>query len=559
MRYPWFPKEVEQAFEECGVPFEEYVGYTDQRIVSKLVELLKEKPDKFVRVARGLGKCGAQEAVQSLRQKLGATKDEYELCAAAHALGEIANPLPIRDLRPLLERFEDRVRLPTAWALARMGERSVGQSIDHMNREESLLWWDYYAATLYECGEQQKVLQLIKERLSLEGGEAQTALSALRKIKSRECLELVKEYVAQTIFPLEYEVLLSAEILAELGDFSEIPRIGDILQHGDDEMRLAAAELCSRLRLKAFTPVLRQQLGVEKVPSVCKEIRRSLDRIAVSPVGVVQELTPVEPKKPIEVITEINKRLSQRPSDIFLWNLKAKKEIEFFRAQLTSASEWDRFDCLRHLGYAYRALGEWADAEKCFGEVLAAKPRDTIALFGLAQSQGSRGDWSKEVLDRLLRVEATTTNPIVNLYDWPGNDLYKWLGRCHLELGNHRKAIKSLEKCILLNNGIQEGRELLARAELACGNLRASLRLLQEEIQLHPLEYSPRLYLAAISHAVGDLPKETQLLREVDQLSSGRIRLADHHKAEIERQVHQASKQQQTGDRGKQRWTFWRK
>lgn len=561
MRLAWL-HHVEYAFKSCGLSVEQYQDWSDEQVVNRLLQLLKEKPDEFISLAWALGECRALQAVEPLSLELNSSND-YRVRATAKALGKIGDASVVEMLRPLLSHREKRVRVETAGALTRLGQADGLETLRRLMKEREA-WTESFvlrsfsevdcAQILYECGDPSGMGLLVKYLDHPDMFGRLAALQALGEIKAPECAQAVRARLAK-----ERDadlVRLCVCVLAELGDFSELQRIVDILTTGSDKNRYSAAEACGRLGLPAFLEPLRKRLSAEGNERVRQAIQRAIHRIEESPVVTEREAPALEAvKEPLELIAQLGKKLLRNPWDEKAWNRKAEEEIYYFTAQLKKGG--DRGEALCRLGFACLFKGRRPEAEEYFQQALAENADDPIALFGLARCEMHRARYNEDVKAKLLRAEAAVTKPIFDLYDWPGNDLYLWIGRCYFEMHEPTKAIEYLEKAIEVNNDVITGHTFLGRAFLAVGQLDQALQALQRETEFNPRDYEPHLYLAAVYQVLGQHRQTQQHLEQADKLRVHPVRLTPRVQAEIRAQVMRAQAMQRTVSK-KKRWRFWK-
>jgi len=465
---------VREALERNLVPFEEYKDWSDEKVVDKLLQLLSEKPrtelpegmvrarlpdwlavhvteeetpeeapeefdrGHFTPLARALGDCQTSRALGPLSRAL-SSSDEYVVAAAARALGKIKDVSVPDKLSPLLSHQQKRVRVAAAEALARLGRREGLDALRRMMgereewQEERFTVRHFHevdcAQILYELGEPSG-MELLVEYLNHPSFMAVAeALSALEAIGAPESARAVSEHLSR-----ESDVsntLTCVRILARLGDLSQLHRVTEILVAGKPGDRQRAAGTCHSLGFTVFLGPLRKRLSVEGHKEVRESIERAIHRIEKSP--VVVEAPPLEVEEPLELIARLGQKLLRNPKDEAAWERKAEEEVYYFTTQLEQGG--DRLEALRRLGFAYLfgpfGAGRIRKAEECFKEVLAEKPDDPVALFGLARTLIMwSGGCNEERKSMLLRAKAACKEPLVNLYGWPGNDLEIWLRRC---------------------------------------------------------------------------------------------------------------------------------
>ena len=470
-----FLRSVRNAFEANDIPFEECKDWSDEEVVSKLLQLLREKPktrppseggvrlpewlakhltdeeeekketvelinwrNHFVPLADALGDCRASKAVEPISKGLG-SPDEYVVEAAARALGKIGDASFVDGIKPFLSHGEKRVRFAAAEGLARLGLKEGFDALRRFMREEEEWREERFqvrdfleikcAKALYELGDTDGVEFLVKYLDHPSSLAVSLALTALEEIKAPECKQAVKEHISKE--SIKDNVLTCVRILADLGELSELRWVMKVLVEGKPSERRSAAKTCYQLGFTVFLKPLRKRLEVEGNKEVRETIERAIRRIDED--SVVVEGPPLDVEEPLELITRFGKRILQNPNDETAWERKAEEEVYYFTAQLERGG--DRLEVLRRLGFAYLfgpfGPGRISKAEDCFKQVLAEKPDDPVALFGLARTQiGWRGGCTEERKSMLLRAKAGCERPFVNLYDWAGNDLEFWLSRC---------------------------------------------------------------------------------------------------------------------------------
>ena len=431
------------------IPFDEYRNWSDEEVVNKLLHLLEKvsdmRRDHFATLADALGDCRASEAVEPISKGLGSS-DEDVVGAAARALGKIEGASFVDRIKPLLSHEKKRVRVAAAEGLARLGLREGLDALGRFMKEEEewrdepLLVRDFLeikcAKVLYELGDKDGVELLIRYLDHPSWWARFKVFDALEDIRAPECKQAVKEHVSKE---REKEIVLKCvRILADLGDLSQLQHIMKVLVEGNPSQRRLAAETCYQLGFTLFSEPLSKRLGIEGNKEVREAIEWAIRRIDEKP--VVVEGAPLYVEESSELITRLRQRILQNPNDRVAWDRKAEEEVYYFTAQLDKA---DRLEALRRLGFAYsfgtyglfksidRSINKISKAEDCFKQVLAAKPDDPVALFGLARLRIFwRGGCNEERKSMLLRAKASCQKPLVNLYDWPGNDLEYWLKQC---------------------------------------------------------------------------------------------------------------------------------
>jgi len=424
-----------------NISFEEYKGWSDEEVVNKLLDLLRERArdlsPKFIYPADALGEVRVLEAVELLIRGL-ESSDEHVVAAAARNLGRIGNASMIDRIKPLLSHEKKRVRVAAAEGLARLGLR---EGIDALRRfmkdeeewrDESGLARDFFeiqcAKALYELGDKDGVGLLIRYLDHPSWLARIKVFNALEDIRAPECKQAVKEHVSKE---REKEIVLKCVyVLANLGDLSQLQHIMKVLVEGNPPQRRFAAETCYQLGFTLFSEPLSKRLEIEGNKEVREAIERAIRHIKESP--VVVEGPPLHVEESLELITRLGQRILQNPNDKTAWERKAEEEVYYFTAQLDKD---DRLEALRRLGFAYSLglvpLRNTSKAEECFRQVLAEKPDDPIALYGLARLQIVwRGGCNEERKSMLLRAKAGSQKPLVNLYDWAGDDLEYWLKQC---------------------------------------------------------------------------------------------------------------------------------
>jgi len=568
---------VKAALQLCGIQSEEYKDWTDEQVVNKLLQLLQESMpepdmgDAFPILAKALGECRASQAVGLLIKGLDSSR-KYRVADAAKALGKIGDKSVIEKLKPLLHHKERLVQVAAAESLARLGQseglkalREIMEEREPWAKESDLVTSPSYlevecARILYQFGDSSGVKLLIEYLDHPDYWGVFNALQALMEVKAPECADAVKKHLPKYSLPLH--ILPCVSILAESGDYSGLPHLLEILTISAKEDRLKAANICGWLGLRELLEPLHSRLSAEGDEEVRLAIKRAIERIEESPtvaVSKVPELAVL--KAPPELIIQLGEELLRNPGDLGILKKKAEVEIHYFTGQLEKGD--DRQEALNRLGFAHLFKGgtdHIMEAGKSFQKALAEKPDDHVALFGLARMSLSLGSpWEKgpsETLKALLKAEEIATKPLVDLYGWPGNDLYLWLGRCYFEMSDFPKAIEHLEKAIRLNNDVIMGHTLLGRALLADSQLDSAIQALQQAIKLHPQDDDPHLYLAAIYQVLGQHQQAQQHLEQADRIRVYPRRLTSQAQVEIQAQVMRAQSKQRLSPK-KKWWKPW--
>jgi HEAT repeat protein len=471
---------VKSVLESNSIFHEKYAAWSDEKVVDKLIQLLIEEPKKkrdppkgtnvmpewlakhvteemkkenrlqtirdwLFPTIKALGECKSPKAVKPLRQILTSSDeyvDKYIVAAVTEALGKIGGPSAIDKLKLLLRHDEKSVRVRAAIGLARLnqpeGMETLRRVMDEREewREEGFVVRHFFeiecAKTLYELGDKSGVKLLI-EYLGHPAFMAEAlTVSALDELEAPECRQAVKEYVSKRARSSR-NMLTSAHILAKLDDLSEVHRVTEILVEGDSSERQYAAEICLQLGFTLFLEPLRKRREIEGDEKVQKTIEQAIHRIDTDPVGV--KGPPLEVIEPVELIDRLGQKLLKNPNDKAALERKAEAEVYYYTIQLKKGE--DKLEALRRLGFAYlfaaHAFGalRTSKAEECFEQVLAEKPDDPVALFGLARTQIMwSGGCNDERKSMLLRAKKGWKQPFTNLYNWPYNTLEFWLSKC---------------------------------------------------------------------------------------------------------------------------------
>lgn len=475
-----FLESVKRVLESNNISHEEYVAWSDEQVVDKLIQLLIEEPKSkrdvddgaarlpdwlakyvteeaeepeevshlpkwltqhrsgLIPLIRALGECESPKAFEPLSQALDSS-DKYVVAATAEALGKIDDPSVIDKLKVFLRHAEKRVRVEAAIGLARQHQLEGMEMLRRVMEEreewraEQLVIRDFFevkcAKILYELGDKSGVKLLIEYLGHPSSLAEELALSALEELKAPECREAVKEYVSKE--KSMRNILTSVRILAKLGDLSEVHRVTEILVEGDSSERKSAAETCRELGLTLFLQPLRKRLEIEGDEKVQKAIEQAIGHIEKAPLDV--KGPRLELIEPVELINRLGQKLLKVPNDDADLKRKAEEEVYYYTVQLEKGE--DKLKALRRLGFAYLfspfGATRISKAEECFKQVLAEKPDDPVALFGLARTQIMwRGGCNEERKSMLLRAKKGGQHPFTNLYNWPYNTLDFWLRKC---------------------------------------------------------------------------------------------------------------------------------
>ncbi len=216
------------------------------------------------------------------------------------------------------------------------------------------------------------------------------------------------------------------------------------------------------------------------------------------------------------------------------WKQKADLETAIFEDQVRRGE--DAGVGHLHLGYACFYSGNLDAAKQHFQKCLELQKDSAEAMLGLARCELWWARTNPETEQLLL--EAVKKSPkLINVCDWPGNDLNLWVGAHYMRAGDPGRAVAYLRRAVELNPKGSMVNEYLGRAYLEAGYPEDAITALEREVAVAPSRYDPHIYLDPIYAARGNGQKSVYHRDQANYNNPGRLILGPAAVQEIQRLV----------------------
>ena len=241
-----------------------------------------------------------------------------------------------------------------------------------------------------------------------------------------------------------------------------------------------------------------------------------------------------------KALVNVTKQLFKDSSDkSSWWKHKAELDIAIFEDQLRRGEDI-RTSQLR-VGYGCFYSENLDAAKQIFRRCLELRDDNAEAMLGLGRCELW---WGRTNLgaEQLLLAAVTKRPKLINVCDWPGNDVNLWVGAHYMRAGDPGHAVAYLRQAVALNPKGSMVNEYLGRAYLEAGYPDDAISALEREVAVAPSRYNPHIYLDPIYAARGDKDKSTYHRDEAKYNNPGRRILGAAAVQEIQQQVKRPKK-----------------
>ena len=139
--------------------------------------------------------------------------------------------------------------------------------------------------------------------------------------------------------------------------------------------------------------------------------------------------------------------------------------------------------------------------------------------------------------EQLFLAAVKKSPKLINVCDWPGNDLNLWVGVHYMRAGDPGRAVAYLRRAVELNPKGSMVNEYLGRAYLEAGYPDDATAAMEREVAVAPSRYDPHIYLDPIYAARGNREKSAYHRDQAKYNNPGRLILDPATVQEIQRQV----------------------
>lgn len=200
--------------------------YEDRRVIKPIIECLKDIPKSAKKSLLKIGKPSVSPLIESLKNNNPIIRSNV-----AKILGELKDSTSIDPLIIALSDGNSDVRKEAALALGKLkAKKAVLPLIEILNNDKSLWTKEYAISALGEIGDPISVKQLIsvmKETDREWNNCRMEAVNALAKIKDSRAVDAIIKALKDTDFNVRYRAVLA---LGEIGDTRAIKPIEVLLQ-----------------------------------------------------------------------------------------------------------------------------------------------------------------------------------------------------------------------------------------------------------------------------------------------------------------------------------------
>lgn len=271
-------------------------------------------------------------------------------------------------------------------------------------------------------------------------------------------------------------------------------------------------------------------IGYVKVPD--GEVSRLLQTQAAAQATVPSPDKIAAWRKELASVTE---QLFKDPSDrASWWKQKVDLDTAIFEDQLRRGE--DAVTSHLRLGFASFYSGKPDAAKPHFQKCLELRKDCAEAMLGLARCELWWARTNAET-EQLLLSALKQSPKLINVCDWPGNDLNLWVGAHYMRAGDPARAVACLRRAVELNPKGSMVNEYLGRAYLEAGYPDDAIAALEREVAVAPSRYDPHIYLDPIYAARGNREKAAYHRDQANSNNPGRLTLGPAAVQEIQTQV----------------------
>jgi tetratricopeptide (TPR) repeat protein len=234
-------------------------------------------------------------------------------------------------------------------------------------------------------------------------------------------------------------------------------------------------------------------------------------------------------------LASVTEQLLKSPSEKApFWKQKANLDTAIFEDQLRRGE--DAVTSHLRLGFACFFSANLDGAKPHFQKCLELRKDSAEAMLGLARCELWWARTNAET-EQLLLAALKKSPKLINVCDWPGNDLLLWVGAHYMRAGDPGRAVAYLRRAVELNPKGSMVNEYLGRAYLEAGYPDDATAALEREVAVSPTRYDPHIYLDPIYAARGNREKSAYHRDQAGFNNPGRLILGPEAVQEIQRQV----------------------
>ena len=239
-------------------------------------------------------------------------------------------------------------------------------------------------------------------------------------------------------------------------------------------------------------------------------------------------------------LASVTQQLFKDPSDrSSWWKKKADLDIAIFEDQLRRGE--DAGTSHLRLGYASFYSANLDAAKPHFQKCLELQKDSAEAMLGLARCELWWARTNPET-EQLLLAALEMIPTLINVCDWPGNDLNLWVGAHYMRAGDPGRAVAYLRRAVELNPKGSMINEYLGRAYLEAGYPDDAIAAFERELAVAPSRYDPHIYLDPIYAARGNKEKSAYHRDQANYNNPGRLILGPKTVQEIQSQMKKPNK-----------------
>lgn len=184
-----------------------------------------------------------------------------------------------------------------------------------------------------------------------------------------------------------------------------------------------------------------------------------------------------------------------------IYEIRIKIEKEYF-GRLINEGNSDIKTLLR-FGFANAYRRNIKTAKNIFTSCLQSNNNSAEALLGLALLSLREYETNEEVIGFLLDAHSIKPS-MINVFEWPGNDLYYNIGKHYIISKQKEIALAYLIKGEKLNPNSPIINGLLGEAYIECGYISEGIDAFLRQIENSIDDSIPHIYLEVIYQALGD-------------------------------------------------------